>query len=121
MTAAETREKLRDLHQRAKAAGLQKVVDLVDISLATASALAIQRLEAALADPALQRQHEVIVESLDAEPEPVKTPVAPPMRKPVPALGAPPALRTPPAPRVMPPKVPRKPTGPDDDDLKIPF
>lgn len=120
MTPADTREKLRSLHAQAKAAGLQKVVDLVDISLATASALAIQRLETALADPGLQRQHEAIVESLDAEPAPSKAPVAPPIKKPAPVVGAPPAIRMPP-PRKTPPSAPRRVTGPDAMDEEIPF
>lgn len=120
MTPAETRERLRDLHARAKAAGLKSVVDLVDITLATASALAIQRLEAALADPGLAKQHEAIVESLDAEPSPAKAPVAPPMRKPAPIPGAPPAIRMPP-PKKPPPSAPKRVTGPDRFDEEIPF
>lgn len=120
MSPAETREKLRSLHAEAKAAGLTKVVDLVDIALATASALAIQRLETALADPGLQRQHETIVESLDAEPSPAKPPVAPPIKKPSPPISAPPASRMPP-PKKPPPSAPRKITGPDRFDEEIPF
>lgn len=119
MSPAETREKLRDLHQRAKAAGLTSVVDLVDITLATASALAIQRLEAALADPSLQRQHEAMVESLDAEPAPARPLIAPP-RKPVQPVGAASTIRMPPL-RTPPPKAPRKITGSDKFDLEIPF
>jgi hypothetical protein len=129
MTPAETRERLRDLHARAKAAGLRAVVGSVDIALALASARAIEMLEAALADPGLQTQHQAIVESLDADPTPARTPIAPP-RKPAPLPGANggsafvppnaklarlPSLRTPP------PKAPRRITGPDEDDLKIPF
>lgn len=120
MSPAESRERLRVLYNDAKNAGLKGVVDLVDIALATASALAIQRLEAALADPGLTRQHDAIVESLDAEPAPAKAPVAPPMRKPVPAAGAAPAIRMPP-PKRLPPKAPRRVTGPDAGDLEIPF
>lgn len=120
MTAAETREHLRTLHARAKAAGLVRVVYDVDTALGLASALAIQKLEAALADPALQRQHEAIVESLDAEPSPPKPPVAPPMRKPVSAAGAPTAPRMPP-PKRPPPSAPKRVTGPDAMDEEIPF
>lgn len=120
MTAAETRERLRVLHNEAKAAGLTKTLFEVDAMLGLASARAIEKLEAALADPALQRQHEAIVEHLDAEPAPMKAPVAPPLRKPVPAAGAPPALRMPP-PKKLPPKAPRRVTGPDAGDMEIPF
>lgn len=120
MNAAETREKLRVLYNEAKAAGLVRVVYDVDTALATASALAIQKLEAALAEPGLQQRHEAIVESLDAEPSPPKPPVAPPIRKPVPAAGAPPAPRMPP-PKRPPPSAPRRVTGPDAMDAEIPF
>lgn len=119
MTPAETREKLRDLYNQAKVAGLDRVVFEVDASLAVASALAIQRLEAALADPGLQRQHPAIVESLDAEPTPARPPIAPP-RKPAIPQGAAPSIKMPP-PRPAPPKAPRKVTGPDAGDEKIPF
>ncbi|WP_066725840.1 MULTISPECIES: hypothetical protein [Hyphomicrobiales] len=115
MTAAETREKLRVLYNEAKAAGLAKTVFEIDAMLGLVSARAIEKLEAALVDPGLQRQHENIVESLDAEPAPPKPPVAPPMRKPIPAAGAPPAARK------TPPSAPRRVTGPDAMDAEIPF
>lgn len=119
MTLAETREKLRTLHAQAKAAGLTSVVTQVDISLAIASQLAITKLEAALADPALQAQHQAIVESFDAEPCAARPPIAPP-RKPAIPQGAAPAIRMP-ALRPPPPQAPRRVTGPDKFDLEIPF
>lgn len=120
MTPAETRERLRVLYNDAKNAGLDKTVFEVDAILGLASARAIEKLEAALADPGLTRQHDAIVESLDASPAPAKSPVAPPMRKPVPAAGALPSIRMPP-PKKPPPKAPRRVTGPDEFDREIPF
>lgn len=114
MTPAESRARLVDLRQRALAAGLTTAVAAVDARLAVASALAIKALEEALARPGLAAAHAEIVDQLDA-------PDAPPPAKAIPAPRRPGVLgslgKPPPQPRAA----QRKFTGPDEDDLKIPF
>lgn len=96
----------------------------VDLKLAMAVTECIAILDEALAEhaasPDLSQQHAAIVESLDAAQPLSRVPLAP-LRNPPMPLGAAPGIRTPAAPKPMPPRAPRKPTGPDKFDLEIPF
>ncbi len=114
MTPAESRAKLVDLRQRALAAGLTTAVASVDARLAVASALAIKALEEALARPGLAAAHQEIVDQLDTPDAPPAPAAIPAPRRPgvLGAIGKPPP----------PPRAPmRRYTGPDEDDLKIPY
>jgi hypothetical protein len=127
-TLPELRDALRAKQEAAKAAGLTPVLAQVDLKLALAVTESIALLDAALAahtaavTPDLRTQHAAIVESLDADAPPARTPLAPLMRPLMPPPGSVPiTTRQPPPPRPMPPKMPRKPTGPDEFDKDIPF
>lgn len=125
-TLPELRDTLRRRQEAAKAAQLTPVLFQVDVKLGLAVTECIDLLDAALvahaAAPGLAQQHTAIVESLDADAPSARTPLAPLMRPPMPSPGsAPISMRQPPPPRPMPPKLPRKPTGPDKFDAEIPF
>lgn len=114
MTPAESRAKLVELRTRALAAGLHAAVVGIDFRLALAAAMAIKDLEDALAADPLATAHAEIVDQLDA-------PDAPPSAQAIPAPRRPGILGSIGKPPSQPPAPKRRFTGPDEDDLKIPY
>lgn len=124
-TIAELRDQLRQRQEAAKEAGLVRALTQVDFKLMVTVRECMKILDEALAAKAasdLSTAHDAIVESLDdATAAPPRAPLAP-MKKPPLPLGAAPAMPARmPAPRKLPPKLPRKPTGPDAMDELIPW
>lgn len=114
MTPSESRARLVELRNQALGAGLTTVVAGVDVRLAIAAALAVKTLEEALAAAPLADAHAEIVAQLDR-------PDAPPTPSAIPAPRRPGILGSLSKPPAQPPAPKRKFTGPDEDDLKIPY